>query len=75
MNMVPKQILDVVNLANKGNSGKTFQHHLELNTLSTSAHPTATVAQPMQVFSNIEIDSMLICGKQWYQCWKLMLCH
>ena len=64
MNMVPKQILDVVNLANKGNSGKTFQHYLELDTLSTSACPTAAVAQPMQVFSNIEIDGVLICEKQ-----------
>ena len=64
MNTVPKQILDVVNLANKGNSGKTFQHHLELDTLSTSACPTATVAQPMQVFSNIKIDGVLIHGKQ-----------
>ena len=64
MNTVPKQVLDVVNLANKGNSSKTFQHHLELDTLSTSACPTAAVAQPMQVFSNIEIDGVLIHGKQ-----------
>ena len=32
--------------------------------MSTSACPTAAVAQPTQVFSNIEIDSVLIRGKQ-----------
>ena len=64
MNTVPKQALDVVNSANKGNSGKTFPHHSEPNTPSTPAHPTAAVAQPMQVFSNIEIDGVLIRGKQ-----------
>ena len=38
--------------------------HLELDTLSTSGCPTAAVAQPMQVFSNIDIDGVLIHGKQ-----------
>ena len=65
---VPKEVLDVVNLANNGNSsGKSFQHHLELDTLSTSICPAAPVksqAQPTQVFSNIEIDGVLIHGKQ-----------
>ena len=60
MNTVPKQVLDVVNLANKGNSGKNLQCHLELDTLST----TPTKCQPMQIFSNIEIDGVLIRGKQ-----------
>ena len=60
MNMVPKQILDVVNLANKGNSGKNLQCHLELDTLSTKPMKS----QPMQIFSNIEIDGVLIHGKQ-----------
>ena len=59
-NTVPKQVLDVVNLDNKGNSGTNFQCHLELDTLST----TPMKSQPMQVFSNIEIDGELICGKQ-----------
>ena len=59
-NTVPKQVLDVVNLANKGNSGTSLQCHLELDTLST----TPTKFQPMQVFSNIEIDGVLMCGKQ-----------
>ena len=59
-NTVPNQVLDVVNLANKDNSGKNLHCHLELDTLST----TPTMSQPMQVFSNIEIDGVLICGKQ-----------
>ena len=59
-NTVPKQVLDVVNLANKGNSGTNLQCHLELDTLST----TPMKSQPTQVFSNIEIDGVLIHGKQ-----------
>ena len=59
-NTVPKQVLDVVNLANKGNSGTNLQCYLELDTLST----TPTNSQPMQVFSNIEIEGVLIHGKQ-----------
>ena len=52
MNTVPKQVLDVVNLANKGNSsGKNLQHHLELDTLSTSTCST-TQSQSTQIFSN-----------------------
>ena len=55
-NMVPKQVLDVVNLANNSmNSGKNLQHHLELNTLSTSTcQATVPVkSQPTQIFFNI----------------------
>ena len=53
-NMMPKQVLDVVNLANSSmNSGKNLQHHLELDTLSTST-ATPVKVQPTQVFSNIE---------------------
>ena len=65
-NTVPKQVLDVVNLANSGNSsGKNFQHHLELDTLSTLTCPVTPVkSQPTQVFSNIKIDGVLVCGKQ-----------
>ena len=65
---VPKQVLDVVNLANNGNSsGKNFQHHLELDTLSIltcPATPVKSQTQPTQVFSNTEIDGVLIHGKQ-----------
>ena len=65
MNTVPKQILDVVNLANKGNSGKTFQCHLELDTLSTSTcQVTVPVKPPTQIFSNIEMNGVLVHGKQ-----------
>ena len=60
---VPKQVLDVVNLANSGNSSGKHFHHLELDALST-CQATPVKAQPTQVFSNIEIDGVLICGKQ-----------
>ena len=66
-NMVPRQVLDVVNIANNhNNSGKNLQHHLELDTLSTSTHPAATPvkSQPTQIFLNIEIDGVLVYGKQ-----------
>ena len=63
-NTVPKQVLDVVNLANSGmNSSKNLQHHLELDTLSTSSQSQEPV-QLTQIFSNIEIDGVLVCGKQ-----------
>ena len=63
---VPKQVLDAVNIANSGiNSGKNLWHHLELDTLSTLTHPVTPVkSQPTQVFSNTEIDGVLVCGKQ-----------
>ena len=66
VNTVPKQVLDVVKLANSDmNSGKNLQHHLELDTLSTSTCQTPVpVNSPTQIFSNIEIDGVLICGKQ-----------
>ena len=53
VNTVPKQVLDVVNLANSGmNSGKNLQHHLELNTLFTSTCQSQepVKSQPMQMF-------------------------
>ena len=56
--MVPKQVLDV-------NSGKNLCHHLELDILSTSTHQTTVpVKPPTQIFSNIEMNGVLICGKQ-----------
>ena len=63
-NTVPKQVLDVVNLANSGmNSGKNLPHHSELDTLSTSGQSQDPV-QLTQVFSNIEINAVLECCKQ-----------
>ena len=60
-----KQVLDVVNLANNSmNSGKNLRHHLELDTLSTLTCQTVPVKSPTQIFSNIEIDGVLIHGKQ-----------
>ena len=60
-NTVPKQVLDVVNLANKVNNGTNFRCHLELDTLGTTPMKSQ---QPTQVFSDIEIDGVLIHGKQ-----------
>ena len=63
--MVPKQVLDVVNLANSSmNSSKNLQCHLELDTLSTSTHQATepVKSQPMQIFLNIEIDG---CFSAW----------
>ena len=60
-------MLDVVNIANSGNnSGKNLQHHLELDTISptTCQTPVTPVKPPTQIFSNIEIDGVLVCGKQ-----------
>ena len=66
MNTVPKQVLDVVNLGNSGmNSVKNLQSHLELYTLSTSTRSTTPVkSQSMQIFSNIEINGILVRGIQ-----------
>ena len=60
-NTVPKQLVDVVDLANIGNSfTNNFRHHVELGTLSTSTcqTPAMTKLQPTQIFSNIEIDGV-----------------
>ena len=61
--MVPKQIVDIVDMTNSvENLRKCYKRQLELDTLTTSE--SKPVMSPTQIFSNIEIDSILVCGKQ-----------
>ena len=62
-NMVPKQMVDIVDMANSvDNLSKCYKRQLQLDTLTTSE--SKPVTSPTQIFSNIEIDGVLICGKQ-----------
>ena len=55
-NMVPKQVLDTVDMANSvDNLSECYKRYLELDTLTMS-----NSMSPTQVFSNIEIDSILV---------------
>ena len=55
-NTVPKQVLDLVDVANSVNNlSHYYKRQLELDTLTTS---------PIQVFSNIKINGVLVHGKQ-----------
>ena len=61
--MVPKQVVDIVDMANSvDNLSKCYKRQLELDELSTSE--SKPVMSPTQIFSNIEIDGILVCGKQ-----------
>ena len=54
---VPKQVLDIVNMANSvDNLSHCYKRQLELNTL--------TMTSPTQCFSNIQINGIPIKGKQ-----------
>ena len=56
-NTIPKQVLDVVDMANSVDSlSWCYKRQLELDTL--------TMMSPTQVFSNIKIDGILVTGKQ-----------
>ena len=56
-NTVPKQVLDVVDMANSVNNlSQCYRRQLELDTL--------TMMSPTQVYSNIKIDGVLVRGKQ-----------
>ena len=58
--MVPKQVLDIVDMANSvDNLSHSYKRQLELDILTTS-----NLTSPTQVFSNIEIDGILVQGKQ-----------
>ena len=59
---IPKQIVDIVDLANSvDNLSKTYRQQLHLDTLDTEPKLTS---QATQMFSNIEIEGFLVCGKQ-----------
>ena len=56
-NTIPKQVLDVVDMANSvDNLSHCYRRQLELDTL--------TMTSPTQVFSNVKIDGVLVRGKQ-----------
>ena len=58
-----KQVVDIVDMANSvDNICKGYRRQLELDTLSTSQ--VKPVMSPTQIFSNIEIDGVLVWGKQ-----------
>ena len=56
-NTVPKQVLDVVDMANSvDNLSQCYRRQLELDTL--------IMTPPIQVFSNVKIDGVPVRGKQ-----------
>ena len=60
---MPKQVVDIVDLANSvDNLSRSYRKQLELDTLS--AEPPMSTPPPTQMFSNIEMDGVLVCGKQ-----------
>ena len=60
---MPKQV-DIVDMANSAHiAKKNLSRSLELDTLGTSTWPMSPSSQT-QIFSNIEIDRILMCGKQ-----------
>ena len=59
---IPKQIVDIVDLANSvENLTKTYRKQLHLDTLDTEPKLTTRATQ---MFSNIEIEGVLVHGKQ-----------
>ena len=61
-NKVSKQIVDIVDMANSvDNLSKCYKRQLELDTSTTSESMSSTQTQ---ILSNIEIDSILLHGKQ-----------
>ena len=56
-NTIPKQVLDIVDMANSVNNlSHCYKRQLELDTLTTMS--------PTQVFSNIQINRIPVKGKQ-----------
>ena len=56
-NTIPKQVLDVLDMANyEDNLSQCYKRQLEFDTL--------TMTSPTQAFSNIKIDGILVRGKQ-----------
>ena len=57
---VPKQVLDIVDMANSvGNLSQCYKKQLQLDTLTMSNLTSLT-----QIFSNIKVNSILMRGKQ-----------
>ena len=64
-NTIPKQIVDVVNLTNSvDNLSQTYRKQLYLDTLDAEPKLPTSQSNPTEMFSNIEIEGILVCGKQ-----------
>ena len=64
-NTIPKQIVDVVELTNSvDNLSQTYRKQLYLNTLDTEPKLPTSQSNPTEMFFNIEIEGILVCGKQ-----------
>ena len=64
---VPKQVVDIIDVINQNqSSGKNLRRSLELDTLSTTsqAMPQADASSVTQIFSNINVNGVIIRGKQ-----------
>ena len=62
---IPKQIVDVVDLTNSvDNLSQTYRKQLYLNTLDAEPKLPTSQSNPTEMFSNIEIESILVHGKQ-----------
>ena len=60
--MVPKQVVDIVDLATSvDNLSRSYRRQLELDTLSTKPRPMITTPLPTQMFSYIEMDEHCVC--------------
>ena len=62
---VPKQVVDIIDVINQNqSSGKNLRRSLELDTLSTTSWAMPQIATPAtQIFSNIDINGVIIRGK------------
>ena len=64
-NTTPKQIVDVVDLANSvDNLAQMYRKQLYLDTLDAEPKRPTLQSNPTQMFSNIEIEGILVIGKQ-----------
>ena len=62
---VPKQVVDIVDVVNHNqSSGKNIRRSLELDTLSTTSKFKTDSPSATQIFSNINVNGVIIRGKQ-----------
>ena len=63
---VPKQVVDSIDIINHGqSSGENIRRSLELDTLSATSRAMPQVAtSATQIFSNIEMNGVIVRGKQ-----------
>ena len=62
---VPKQEVDIIDIINHGqSSGENLRRTLELDTLSATSRTMPQAASQTQIFSNIDMNGVLIRGKQ-----------